>query len=329
MELRQVRYFVEAARLGHFTRAADRLRVAQPSLSQQIRNLEKVLGVRLFDRSGRGVVQTEAGEVFLIRAERILAEAERARAEVGEFSRLLKGRLVIGALQSLVEVRLPGLLADFNRLHPGIEVALREETAAQMVGLLKEGDLDLAIGHTTGVRLQPGIGTEHLFDERLALVASPEHALAGREEVALADLRDETFVCYKEGSGIRAVLVESCRQEGFEPRIPFECGTLRALAAAGLGVAVIPCSMAEAPGPTTDSAKAWGDGAFRGPVPQGQWAISPPGTTPRATAPSARSRAPGRSRYRWRSRGFRGLRSSRGRPRPSRWRTRGAGSCRR
>lgn len=249
MELRQLRYFVEAARVGHFARAASRLRVAQPSLSQQIRGLERDLGVELFDRSGRRAVLTGAGEAFLIRAERVLAEAERARAEAKEFSDVVRGRVVVGALQSLVEVRLPRMLAAFEREFPSVEVALREETTVQMLGLLKEGAIDLALGHTTGVRIPPRVLGVGLFEEELVLVSSPDHALAGRGEVPLADLKDETFVCYKEGSGIRASLVQACKAEGFEPRIAFECGTLRALAAAGLGVAVVPRSMAECPGP--------------------------------------------------------------------------------
>ena len=89
---------------------------------------------------------------------------------------------------------------------------------------------------------------ERLFEEDLVLMMSPGHPLAVCEEVSLADLKDEIFVCYKEGSGIRAALMEACKVEGFEPRIPFECGTLRSLAAAGLGVAVVPRSMAECPG---------------------------------------------------------------------------------
>ena len=249
MELRQIRYFIEAARLSHFTRAAERLHVAQPSLSQQIRGLERELGVRLFDRSGRGVSLTAAGEAFLVRAERMLAEAESARAEAQEFSGLLRGQVVIGALQSLVAVRLPAILAAFNRLRPGVEVALREETTVQMLGLLAEGGLDLAFGHTTGVRVPSRITAEPLFDEDLVLVVSAGHALAGRREVSLGELKDEPFVCYKEGSGIRATLEEACRSEGFEPRVAFECGTLRALVAVGLGVAVVSRSTAEESGP--------------------------------------------------------------------------------
>lgn len=248
MELRQLRYFVEAARVGHFRRAAERLRVAQPSLSQQIKSLERDLGVELFDRSGRRAILTQAGEAFLLRAERILAEAQRASAEASEFSGVVRGRVVIGALQSLVEVRLPELFAAFGRSYPGVEVALREGTTVQMLDLLREGEIDLALGHTTGVRVPDRVVAERLFEEDLVLVMSVGHALAGREEVSLAWLRDETFVCYKEGSGIRAALMEACRIEGFEPRISFECGTLRSLAAAGLGVAVVPRSMAEWPG---------------------------------------------------------------------------------
>lgn len=248
MELRQLRYFVEAARLGHFTRAAKRLRVAQPSLSQQIRSLERELGTRLFDRSGRSARLTAAGEKFLVRAERTLAETERAKEEIQEFSALLKGRVTVGTLHSLVVVWLPEILAAFNRLHPGIEVTLREETTVQMLDLLAEGEIDLAFGHTTGVRVPSRISAEPLFDEELVLATSTDHALSQHGEVALGELSDETFVCYKEGSGIRAALVEACKAEGFEPRIAFECSTLRGLAAAGLGVAVISRSIAESPG---------------------------------------------------------------------------------
>ena len=249
MELRQLRYFVEAARVGHFARAAGRLRVAQPSLSQQIRSLEGDLGVELFDRSGRRAVLTGAGEAFLVRAERVLAEAERARAEARGFADLERGRVAVGALQSLVEARLPALLAAFNRSYPGVEVALREETTVQMLGLLREGEIDLALGHTTGVRVPPRMLADPLFEEELVLVVSPGHALAERGRVWLSELEDETFVCYKEGSGIRVALIEACEAEGFEPRVSFECGTLRALASAGLGVAVVPRSMAWCPGP--------------------------------------------------------------------------------
>ena len=248
MELRQLRYFVEAARVGHFARAAQKLRVAQPSLSQQIKRLERDLGVELFDRSGRRAVLTQAGEALLVRAERILAEAQHASAEASEFSSVGRGRVVIGALQSLVEVRLPELLAAFERSYPSVEVALREETTVQMLDLLREGEIDLALGHTTGVRVPGRMVAERLFEEDLVLMMSPGHPLAVCEEVSLADLKDEIFVCYKEGSGIRAALMEACKVEGFEPRIPFECGTLRSLAAAGLGVAVVPRSMAECPG---------------------------------------------------------------------------------
>lgn len=192
---------------------------------------------------------TEAGEAFLVRAERLLAEAERARAVAGEFSGAVRGRVVIGALQSLVEIKLPSLLAAFNRRYPEVEIALREETTVQMLGMLKEGDLDLAFGHTTGVRLPPRIAAETLFEEGLLLVASREHVSVDRDEVSREELKDETFVCYKEGSGIRAVVLEACEDAGFEPRVSFECGTLRSLTAAGLGVAVVPRSMAECPGP--------------------------------------------------------------------------------
>ena len=186
MELRQIRYFVEVARLSHFTRAAERLRVAQPSLSQQVRSLEAELGERLFERTSRRVRLTAAGEAFLARAERILAEVEGAKEELEQFSGpSLRGRVRVGALPSVVGTRLPALLASFGALHPGVAVSSREGSTKEMLGLLRTRDVDLALAHSAGRGAPPGMIVEELFSEDLVLMLSPDHALATRESVGL------------------------------------------------------------------------------------------------------------------------------------------------
>ncbi len=250
MELRQIRYFVEVARLSHFTRAAERLRVAQPSLSQQIRSLEAELGEKLFERTSRRVRLTAAGEAFLARAERILAEVEGAKEELEQFSGpSLRGWVRVGALPSVAGTRLPALLASFGALHPGVAVSSREGSTKEMLGLLRAGDVDLALAHSSGRGAPPGMIVEELFSEDLVLMLSSDHALATRESVGLGELREEDFVTFEEGVGLRLRLEEACLAEGFSPRVRYESRSLRAFAAEGLGVAIVPRCMAEGEGP--------------------------------------------------------------------------------
>ena len=250
MELRQIRYFAEAARLGHFTRAAEAMRVSQPSLSQQIRTLESELGVELFDRAGRGVRLTSAGEAFLVRARRILEEVKSARTEIQEFSDLLRGRVTVGALQSAVGSALAQLLVAFGELYPGVELNLREDQSTDpMLGMLAAGELDLAVAHASGIEVPRGLAASTLFTEDLILIVSPEHPLSERKRVSLGKLRAEPFITFSAGSGIRNTLVEACLQEGFAPRIAFESGATRTLVSQGLGVSLVPRSFTEVEGP--------------------------------------------------------------------------------
>lgn len=279
MELRQLRYFAAAARRRHFTAAAAALHVAQPALSQQIRGLEREIGVELFDRTGRRVRLTPAGEALLIHAERVLTAVARAETAMAEFAGLLRGRVVVGALPSLAEHQLPALLAGFHARYPGLELALREERTAQLLVLLAGGEIDLAILHQSPAADPPAdVILEPLFTEELVAVVAPDKPLAARGALPLAALRDEPFVTSQPGSAIRHTLLQAAAAAGFTPRIAFESGgaaTVRALAAAGLGVAILPRSEAVAAGPpvavlaidppdlTRTVALAWSTGHYR------------------------------------------------------------------
>lgn len=255
MELRQLRYFVAVARQRHFTRAAETLGLAQPALSQQIRLLEREVGVALLDRGGRQVRPTPAGEALLVRAERILVEVASATAELAEFAGARRGRVIVGALPSLAEHQLPTLVAAFHARHPGIELVLREERTANLLALLAGGEVDLALLHqpaTPGDAPPEGRGPtapplEPLFTEELVAVVAPGHRLAGRAELPIAALRDEPCILTKSGSVVRDTILAACATAGFAPRIAFESGgnaTVRALTAAGLGIAILPRSEA-------------------------------------------------------------------------------------
>ena len=253
MELRQLRYFVAVARRRHFTAAAEALHVAQPALSQQIRALEDELHVRLLDRTSHRVRLTPAGETFLPRAERVLAEAVAAATEMGEFAGLTRGRLTVGAVPSLAERQLPSILAAYHAQYPGIELVLREESTAALMALVRAGEADVAlVNHDPGAAGTADVAVEPLFAEDLVGIVSPQHHLAAQGTVALATARDEPFILTKQGSLIRHTVLQACAAAGFTPHIAFESdgmATVRALAAAGLGLAVLPRSDALAAGP--------------------------------------------------------------------------------
>src|ERR1700741_670308 len=128
MELRQLLYAVSVAAHRHFTRAAAAVPVAQPALSHQIKLLEQELGVELFERSRSGARLTEAGDIFVLRARRALAEMDGAREEIAPLQGLTTGRLVVGAMQALAGLALPRLIAAFHAAHPGVDVSLREDS---------------------------------------------------------------------------------------------------------------------------------------------------------------------------------------------------------
>jgi len=176
MELRQVRYVVAIARHGSFTAAAAELRIAQPALSRQIQQIEREIGVLLFDRSRRQISPTPAGLAFVARADTLLSDVLALREEMQEFAGLLRGRVVIGALQSLAELRLPGMLAAFHQRYPGITVALREGNSGPLIDSLLAGQLDLALVHRIGTMQQApaawqGIEIEPLYTEGLVPTA--------------------------------------------------------------------------------------------------------------------------------------------------------------
>ncbi|WKB35991.1 LysR family transcriptional regulator [Terrilactibacillus sp. S3-3] len=256
-ELRQLAYFVEAARLKNFTKAAERLRIAQPALSQQIGKLEQELGIKLFKRTGRGVTITGAGEQFYIGAEKTLAEAQMAKDSVKGFINSPHGKLMVGALESLVQTRLPSLLVAFGKEYPGIKVFIRENTTEPLLEALKKGELDLALAHTevndsSNIDLVPpkGFYSKPLYQDELVLAVAKGHPLKERKTISIKELREEPFVSFKEGSGIRSQLLATCNREGFEPLIAYECASPRTLVAEGLGVSVLPRLMAESPGPS-------------------------------------------------------------------------------
>lgn len=245
MELRQLEYFVAVADEGSFTRAAAKVHVAQPGVSAQIRRLERELGQELLDRSGRSVRLTEVGAVVLPYARAALAAVAGARLAVDELTGLLRGQVAVGMVTSH-NVDLPGLLSEFHRDHPGVEITLTEANSDELVAALRGGRLDAAIV-SLGPAPPPDLDRLVVTDEAIAAAVAPDHELADRAELPLAQLQGLPLISLPPGSGIRAHLDAACARAGFAPTIAFEASqpvTLAQLAGRGLGVAILPESLA-------------------------------------------------------------------------------------
>ena len=246
MELRQLAYFVAVAEEGNFTRAAERIPIAQPAISQQIRRLESELGEILFIRDRRASTLTPAGQALLPHARAMLADAKHAREAVEALSGLLTGRLAFGLVQPLPDRRVPRLLGAFCRQHPGIELTLIEDETDALLAALHTGELDAAlIGLGRYDDPPPDLESLLVAQEPLVVAVHPEHPLAARGSIPLRALREEPMVTLTPASKLRTNLEMACRAAGFAPRILAETsdlGLVVELAAEQIGVAVLPQS---------------------------------------------------------------------------------------
>jgi DNA-binding transcriptional LysR family regulator len=247
---RQLEYFRAVARELHFTRAAESLRIAQPALSQHIRKLERQLGLVLFERDRHRVEITPAGAALLEHAERILSDLAAVDEEMGGWAGGVRGRIRLGTARGIA-APLARVLAAFCAAYPAVDVELREETTGEMVDDVRAGRLDAAT-----LAALPRSGTEalnwhSLGSEPLVLAASSDGWLAKRHRIQIGALDKIDLVLYGPGSAVREIIVTALAAAGVTPRVRFETreySTARILASAGLGVAILPESIAREPG---------------------------------------------------------------------------------
>lgn len=248
MELHQLEYLVAVAEERSFTRAAERLHVAQPGVSAQIGRLERELGQRLFDRSSRTVRLTEVGAAVLPHARAALGAVERTRLAVDELTGLLHGRVLVGMVGACSNPALFDLLADFHRRHPAVEISLAEASSDQLIAELRDGRLDLALIGVAGTA-PAGLTTRVLLDEALVAAVRRDDPLARRAKVTLRALQARPVISLPVGTGLRTCIDGACAAAGLRPRIALEASdpnVLARLAARGLGVAILPASLAAA-----------------------------------------------------------------------------------
>ena len=247
MELRHVEYFVAVAEELSFTRAAERLHIAQSPVSHQVKKLEKELGVDLFERTTRSVLLTEAGRIFYDECIVLLAASQRAAESARLAGKGQLGRLSLAFTGSATYELMPLLVSAYHQRFPGVILDVRSEmlTPAQVDGLL---DGTISVGLLRPPVVAGGLVVEVLRQEPLVALLPVNHPAAGSIQIDMADLRDERFVVYPSSppSSVYQATVAACRQAGFIPTIAQEAtetSTLVALVAAGLGVALAPASV--------------------------------------------------------------------------------------
>ncbi|EFF78619.1 LysR family transcriptional regulator [Achromobacter piechaudii] len=248
MELRHLRYFVVTAEAQHFTRAAEILGMAQPPLSQQIRQLEQEVGTPLFDRTGRGVVLNDAGRAFLACAQDILQRAQAAvqtaqRAARGEVGELALGFTESASFNGVVTE----VIRQYRQRYPDVAMTLSQGDSETLVAQLRDGAIDAAFVRPP-FALEGGLSFTQLTEEPLVVALPLGHPLARRKRLAPKDLTQERFILYsrKSGYGLSADIMAACRQHGLNPLIGQRAPQLSSavnLVAAGMGVAVVPASL--------------------------------------------------------------------------------------
>lgn len=248
MEFRHFRYFLAAAEELHFTRASQRLNVAQPALSQQIRQFEDELGTQLFYRLTRGVELTAAGRAFLPFAKAALAASEQGAAAAKRAAKGELGQLRIGFTSSAsFNPVVTGTIGRFREAYPDVELDLQEEVTSTLLQFLREGQLQLAFVRAATDEIE-GLRHTSLPDEELWVAMPARHRLAGEACVNLAELSADRFIVYPRANGrmLYDAIIAACGQAGFSPLIVQEAPQMAStvnLVAAGVGSALVPASM--------------------------------------------------------------------------------------
>lgn len=243
MDLRLLVTYRTVVDRASFSAAAEDLEVSQPAVSAQIRSLEERLGQRLLDRGGRRVRPTEAGEVLYRYAQRIIqveAEMERALAEVGD---RVAGRLLLGSSTGPGEILLPGLCGAFAGTHPDVRVSLAVHDSQTVCQRVVDDEIEL--GFVGAARPLRGLEAEPFVRDELVVITPPDHPLAGRDAVGLAELVGQPMLLQQRGSGVRAVLEAAMREAGLRDRdldVRMELGLQQSVKAGvldGFGITVI------------------------------------------------------------------------------------------
>jgi DNA-binding transcriptional LysR family regulator len=251
MELRQFEYLVTVLDEGSFTRAASRLDIVQSAVSHHVGQLERELKVQLLRRERPRVVPTPAGELFAARARRILAEVAAARDEISSLSGLTVGDVGFGATIPAASLDVPGLLAEFRARYPGVRVRLREGTGPELIALVRDDSIDMAVVSVAPPSLPGGITGVVVDSDHLVLAGPAGHPLEARTAVPVEELDGADLISFREGSSLRDAADLVLGEAGVTPNVVIESNempVLVGLVAHGLGLAILPRAFVEQAG---------------------------------------------------------------------------------
>jgi len=241
MEIHQLRYFVAVAEEGSFSRAAAKVRVAQPSLSQQIRKLEAEVGQPLFDRLPRSVVLTEAGRCLIDYARQILSSIDDARRCVGDLKGEIGGKLAVGAIPTIAPYVLPDLVGKFQKHYPEVTLEIVEDVTEGITRRVEAGELDVALASTC--HSSPTLRRESVGNEPLLALLPERHPLAKKTLVELDDLKSQRFLLLHEMHCLSQQVHHLLEARRLRPEIALagsQLGTIANMVAAGIGVSIVP-----------------------------------------------------------------------------------------
>lgn len=248
MNLDRLNTFTIAAESLNFTQAARHLQLSQPAISQQIRDLEEELGVLLFERRGRSLLLTAAGERLRYLALELLRDVRTVEEQLQEFRGIAQGNLQVGATNTLGIYLLPHVLGKYSKEHPGVRTSLKITDPAGIVQGLQDGSLDMAlIEEDVSPGQIYGWEKEHLIDDKLCLIAPPDHPWAQRSEIELKEFAQVPFILRQADSQTRRLITDRIAEAGFDPRrltVRFELGHtegIKRTVMAGLGVGFVSC----------------------------------------------------------------------------------------
>jgi DNA-binding transcriptional LysR family regulator len=245
LENRHLRYFIEVARSLHVRRAAERLHIAQPALTQNIQQLESELGVELFHRESRHLRLTEAGQIFLAEAEQSLRQFDHAQKTAQRASRGEVGKLVLGFQSTAGLSVVPNLLQNFRTEFPEVEVTLIESGSTAQKRALRSGEIDIGLVYALP---DAGFAYRELEPESLVIALPEDHPLAAKDSVAIAELAQEVFILSSNSAAevLRHAVMTECADAGFRPKRVQEITTVQTalgLVSARFGVSILPASV--------------------------------------------------------------------------------------
>jgi DNA-binding transcriptional LysR family regulator len=240
MQLNQLEYLLAVAKYNSFTRAAEEINISQSSLSQQVSNLEKELGINLFVRTTRFVELTPVGESFIEHVSRIMSEVKAAHQCIYEYVSIDKGNLAVGIIPIIGHYPIPNLLATFQKEFPGIKLSLIEAQCDEVLRLLQSSKIEAAVVQ----QYNPDSSLQYfpLCIDKMVVVTSSRHPLASRKSVHIKELQNEKFIITPQNSGHHHDFDKACKLAGFEPNVLMTCSAVKthiSLVSEGLGITVL------------------------------------------------------------------------------------------